>query len=430
MDIVIVGLNHKKTPIYIREKVSFTERKKEEAVDTLKRNHFIKENIILSTCNRSEIIAVVTDIDKGIEELKRFYINFFGLESKTMDNYFVTKASDKAVKHVFNVAAGLDSLVVGEDQILGQLRDSHEYAMDKDATGSILNTLIREAITTSKKIKRETKISEQSLSISTIAVKFIESIFETLEDKRVLVIGVGKMSRIAIENLIYRGVKEIYVTNRTKGHAIDLSKRYKEIGVIDFQDRYKMISQVDIVITSTSAPHYVLYKDEFVSSYNSENKLCIVDIALPRDVDPNIKGLDNVSLYELDQLKNVADENYKNRMEAAKIASQIIIEDCIKFENWYNCLPIYPIIKGLKNYTSNIIEKELNNFLDRNNHLNENDKKQVELFTKSLIKKVFKRPMIELKRAGEDKQGEVFAKVTKELFGLSEKGCKNNNEKN
>jgi glutamyl-tRNA reductase len=424
MDIVVVGLNHKKTPIHIREKVSFAESKKEEAFEILKRAHFIKEYIILSTCNRSEIIAVVSDIDRGIDELKRFYISFFNLELESMENYFITKSSDKAVKHVFHVAAGLDSLVIGEDQILGQLRQAHEYALEKGATGSITNTLIREAITTAKKIKRQTKISENSLSISTIAVKFIEKMFKNLTDKKVLVIGVGKMSRIAIENLIYKGVKEIYVTNRTKGHAVDLSKRYDEIGVVDFHDRYRMIKQVDIIITSTSAPHHVLTKEEFIKYYVPENKLCIIDIALPRDVEYSIGDLEGVSLYELDKLRSVADENFKIRMEAAKIASQIIIEDCIKFENWYNCLPIYPVIKDLKQYTSHIVNRELEAFTERNQHLNQKDLEQIELFTKSLVKKIFKKPLIELKRAGEDKQGELFARVTKELFGLSEKSCK------
>ncbi len=422
MDIVVVGLNHKKTPIFIREKASLKESQKKEAYEYIKKNHFINECIILSTCNRSEVIAVVSDIDKGIDRIKNYFIDFFELEDLNIDVYFISMASDEAVRHVFNVAAGLDSLVIGEDQILGQLRDAHEYAMEMGFSQSILNTLIREAITTAKKIKRETKISENSLSISTIAVKFIEKIFNDIRDKRVLVVGVGKMSRIAIENLIYKGVKEIYVTNRTKGHIIDLSKRYPEIGVIDFRDRYKMIQEVDIIITSTSAPHFVLKREEFQCYYNKD-KICIIDIALPRDVDSEIANLEGVSLYAIDELKSVADENYKQRQEAAKIAKQIIIEDCIKFENWYNCLPVFPVMKELKSYSSDIIDQELQDFLDKHNHLDDKDKEQIELFTKSLVKKIFKKPILELKKAGEDKEGELFARVTKELFGLIERSC-------
>ncbi|WP_432665694.1 glutamyl-tRNA reductase [Wukongibacter baidiensis] len=424
MDIIVVGLNYKKTPIHIREKVSFTESKKEMAYERISKTHYIKEFVIVSTCNRSEIIAVASDIDKGTDALKRFYKTFFELEDTSIESYFISLCSDDAVKHVFNVAAGLDSLVIGEDQILGQLRDAHGYSFERKLTGTVLNKLFRESITTAKKIKRETRISEKSLSISTIAVKFIEKKFTDLNNKKVLVIGVGKMSRIAIENLIYKGVKEIYVTNRTKGHAIDLSKRYDEVGIIDFKDRYRMLQAVDIVISSTSAPHFVLKKEEFTKHYNKENELCIIDIALPRDVDPEIDKVRGVSLYELDELKSVADENFKSRLEAAKIASEIIIEDCIKFENWYNCLPVFPVIKELEGYSTSIVNEELEGFLSRLNHLDERDQKQIELFTKSLVKKLFRTPLHELKRAGEDRQGELFAKITKELFGLMDSSCR------
>jgi glutamyl-tRNA reductase len=424
MDIVVVGLSHKKTPIHVRESVSFSESQREKAYQILMKAHYIQEFVIISTCNRSEIIAVTRDIEKGITQLKNFYVDFFCLEANNIDSYFITLCSDDAVKHVFNVAAGLDSLVIGEDQILGQLRNAHDYSREKKSTGRILNKLFLEVITTSKKIKRETHISENSLSISTIAVKFIEKKFKDLKNKRLLVIGVGKMSRIAIENLIYRGVEEIFVTNRTKGHAIDLSKRYEKVGVIDFKDRYKMIPYVDIIISSTSAPHYVLKKDVFEKNYDSGKELCIIDIALPRDVDSQIEALKGVSLYELDELKNVADENFKSRVEAAKVASQLIIEDCIKFENWYNCLPVFPVIKELKVYSETVVNDELEVFLSRLKHLDEKDLNQIQLFTKGLVKKLFKRPIHELRRAGEDRQGELYSKVTKELFGLMDASCK------
>lgn len=424
MDIVVVGLSHKKTPIHVRESVSFSESQRDQAYVRLKKAHYIQEFVIISTCNRSEIIAVASDIEKGIAQLKNFYIDFFDLEEKNIDSYFITLCSDDAVKHVFNVASGLDSLVIGEDQILGQLRNAHEYSMEKKSTGRVLNKLFLEAVTTAKKIKRETQISEKSLSISTIAVKFIEKKYDDLRNKKVLVIGVGKMSRIAIENLIYKGVEEIFVTNRTKGHAIDLSKRYEKVGVVDFKDRYKMIPYVDIIISSTSSPHYVLTKDIFEKNYDASKELCIIDIALPRDVDSEIEDLNGVSLYELDELKSVADENFKSRVEAAKVASQLIIEDYIKFENWYNCLPIFPVIKELEEYSQTMANEELEGFLSKFKHLDEKDLRQIELFTKGLTKKLLRRPIHELKRAGEDRQGELYSKVTKELFGLMDASCK------
>lgn len=424
MEIVVVGINYKNTPLQIREKVAFSKSDLARAYGQLANNHYAKEIAILSTCNRSEITAVVTDIEKGVQALKSFYYRFFGLKEGTLEEYFFVNVSDEAVKHVFYLAAGLESLVLGEDQILGQVRDAHNFAHEQGSTGTILNKLYREAVTTAKKIKRETAISEHSLSISSIAVKFIEQIFEDLRHKKVLVIGVGKMSRIAIENLMAKGVQEIYVTNRTKGHAIDLSKRYPEVGVIDFHDRYKMIPQIDIIITSTSAPHYVLKREEFEKYYTKDNRVCIVDIAVPRDVDPTIGSLSGVSLYELDELKKVSLENMESRMEAAKVAVEMIIEECIKFENWYHCLPVFPAIEGIKSFGEAVLTEELESLTKRLEKASDKDKELIEIVMRSLVKKIIKKPILNLKRAGEDQQGELYARVASELFGINDYSCK------
>ncbi|MFT9493678.1 glutamyl-tRNA reductase [Anaerosolibacter sp.] len=424
MEIIVVGINYKQSPVEIREKVAFTKSDLEKAYGEFKENHFIKEAVILSTCNRSEITAVAKDVEKGVHELVKFYHQFFGLPEGTLTEHLFIKASDDAVKHIFHLAAGLDSLILGEDQILGQVREAHGNAKALGCTDTILNKLYREAITTAKKIKRTTAISQNSLSISSIAVKFVEQIFGDLTNKRVLVIGVGKMSRIAIENLIYKGVKEIYVTNRTKGHAVDLSKRYSEVGVIDFQDRYKMISQTDIIITSTSAPHYVLKKEIFEKNFAQENKLCIIDIAVPRDVDPEIGKIRDVSLYELDDLKRVSMENMESRVEAAKHAAEIIIEECIKFENWYHCLPVFPVLEALAQYREEILEEEVRSLMPRLEQASEKDKELIEIVMRSLTKKIIRKPILNLKRAGEDRQGELYASVAGQLFGINQYSCK------
>ncbi|MEW9122167.1 MAG: glutamyl-tRNA reductase [Thermotaleaceae bacterium] len=424
MEIIIVGINYKNSPLHIREQVAFTKSGLEEAYKELKKDHFIKEVVVLSTCNRSEITAVVTNLEKGIATLKKFYSRFFQLSEDVLEEYFFVDYSDEAVKHVFQLTAGLESLVLGEDQILGQVRDAYNFSHKQGNTGNILNKLYREAITTAKKIKRETAISQNPLSISSIAIKFIEQKLGDLQDKKVLVIGVGKMSRIAIENLIAKGVKEIYVTNRTTGHAMDLSKRYPHVGVIDFKDRYKMISEVDIMITSTSAPHYVIKAEEFLKNYVKNTKICIVDIAVPRDVDPAVGDIEGVSLHELDALQKVSLENMESRIEAAKIGVEIIIEECIKFENWYHCLPVFPAIEGLKNYGEEIFIEELESLMKRLDTSSEKDKELITIVMRSLMKKILKKPILNLKRAGEDQQGELYAKIASELFGINMYSCK------
>ncbi|WP_053956640.1 glutamyl-tRNA reductase [Inediibacterium massiliense] len=422
MEIVVVGVNHKDAPVEIREKVSFSKSDLERAYEYLGENPYIEEVVILSTCNRSEITAFVKNENKGIEVLKNFYKDFFSLEDM-IDDYFFVKNSNEAVKHVFQLAAGLESLILGEDQILGQVRNAHEYALEIGKTGKVLNKLYREVITTAKRIKRETAISQNSLSISSIAVKFIEEIFKDLREKKVLVIGVGTMSRIAIENLIDKGVKEIHVTNRTVGHVMDLSERYKEIQVVEFSKRYEWIPKVDIIISSTSAPHYVLRKDEFIK-YHGGEKLCMVDIAIPRDIDPKIGQEEGVSLYELDALKRVSLENMESRLEAAKDAMKMIIEECIQFENWYNCLSVFPVIEELQEHSTEILETEIESLMDRLEDASQKDKELIQIVMKSLTKKLLKRPILNLKRAGEDRKGILYAQIASELFGVNIYSCK------
>lgn len=423
MDIVVVGINHNKAPVNIRERVAFDNTSLELGYKKLKEEKNILECVIISTCNRSEIVAYVKNIKKGVHTLKNFYCDFFNIPLKDVEKYFLIEQSDEAVKHMYMLAAGLDSLILGEDQIIGQVRTAHEYALNVKSTSRVLNTLFRNIVTTGKKIKRETLISQNSLSISSIAVKFIEDKFVDLKDKRILVIGVGEMSRIAIENLIFKGVKHIYVTNRTVGHAIDLSNRYKEIRVIDFKNRYDAIKDVDIIISSTSAPHHVLKKDKFKECYDENKAICIVDIALPRDVDEEIKNLKNVFLYELDELKKVALDNMESRRNAAKDAMEIIIEESIKFQNWYNCIPVFPTIESLKNMTNTILTEELESLFTRLEGATIRDKELIEIVMTSLVKKIIKRPIHNLKMAGEDKQGQVYAKVINEMFSIKEYGC-------
>ncbi|MBF8983576.1 glutamyl-tRNA reductase [Lutibacter sp. B2] len=424
MEIVVVGINHKKSPLEIREKVSFTKTDLDIAYMNLNQYEEIKETVILSTCNRSEITAFVSDMDTAVLILKKFYSEFFHIDLNLLEKYFFVKTSDEAVKHIFKLAVGLDSLVLGEDQIIGQVRQAHMYALEKKCTGKVLNTLYREAITIAKRIKRETNISQNSLSISSIAVKFVEDMFKDLTNKKVLVIGVGEMSRIVIENLIYKGVTQIYVTNRTVGHAMDLSKRYKEIKVIEFKDRYTIVSKVDVIISSTSAPHYVLKSEKMKKFYNTEKKLCIVDIAVPRDIESEIGELENISLYELDELKKVSLENMESRMDAAKTAINIIIEECIKFENWYNCIPVFPAIDRLRQSTKTILKEEIDSLMYRLEDASNKDKELIKIVMNSLAKKIINKPIVNLKRAGEDRQGQLYANITNQLFGMNEYSCK------
>ncbi|GKZ03899.1 hypothetical protein ANS017_04370 [Paraclostridium bifermentans] len=297
MDFAVVGVNHNNTPINIRETVSFTDTQKIEGINFLLDNG-IEEAIILSTCNRSEVYIYSNNISDKVEVVKNFYQDYFDVES--IEEFLFNKTGEEAIKHVFNVSAGLDSLVLGEDQILGQVKDAHDFARQLGSSKKVFNKLFREAITVSKDIKTTTKISHQPLSISYIGIKCLKEKMGSLENKNALVIGLGKMSKLAMKHLEEEQLNNIYVTNRSYEKLKSIQEEYKNLIPIKYEDRYEVMDKVDIVISATASPHTVLKKAEMPKT---SNKLIMMDIALPRDIDKNLNEFENIEVYDIDDLK-------------------------------------------------------------------------------------------------------------------------------
>lgn len=259
MNIGVIGVNHNLAPINIREKVSFTDIQKIEAI-----NYFldrdIGEVVILSTCNRSEIYIQAKNIDEKIKLVEDFYEEFFN--AKGIKEYLFSKKHTSAIEHLFKVASGLDSIVLGEDQILGQVKDAHDFSMQLGSSKKIFNKLFREAVNIAKDIKNTTKISHQPLSISYIGIKFLQNKVGNLEGKKALVIGIGKMNRLTMKYLEEEKLDTIYLSNRSHGKVIELKSEFKNIVPIKYEDRYKVMNDVDIVISATASPHMVIKYDE------------------------------------------------------------------------------------------------------------------------------------------------------------------------
>lgn len=421
MKVVVFGISHKNSTICLREKVAFSKSKLYAAYDLMKKDPFIEEVVILSTCNRSEIIAVVDDMNRAEEWFKNFYIDFFQLDFEEIEGKYLFKNDRFAAKYLYEVCCGLDSLVLGEDQILGQVKDAHDIALEVKSSSKILNKLFLGAITAAKEIKTKTNISENSLSISSIAVKQVENYFNGLENKKVLVVGYGEMSRLAVEHLIDKGVGKIYICNRTKERVIDIINEYNNIHHIDFGEKHSVLNEVDIIISATGAPHYIYYKDEFEEYHPANKPLCIVDIALPRDVEPSIGEIDGVKLFHIDQLKDIADENLEFRKELIH-EIQAYIETALKdYEDWYNCLPVYPKIKAIQNYSQELTDEELSKMFNKLPHLKEKDKNTIEIITRSLVKKMWRIPILQLKDAGIKGRGEEMASFVDEFLGFKTK---------
>ena len=411
MNIGVIGINHNLAPINIRENVSFTDVQKIEAI-----NYFldrdIDEVVILSTCNRSEIYIQAKNIDEKIKFLEDFYERFFNVAD--IKEYLFSKKNTSAVEHLFKVASGLDSIVLGEDQILGQVKDAHDFSMQLGSSKKIFNKLFREAINVAKDIKNTTKISHQPLSISYIGVKFIQSKIGKLEGKKALLIGMGKMNKLTIKYLKEEKLDTIYVSNRNHGKIMELESKFKDIIPIRYEDRYKVMNDIDIVISATSSPHMVIRYDEMPKI---QKKILMMDIALPRDIDPKINKLENIEIYDIDNLKDIQDKNDNKRKELAKIGRQMISEKIIEFIEWIDSIKIDPTIESLNDKCLEIREDTLD-YIYRKTNLDNRDKKIIDKMLTSALKRLIREPIINLKQIKDKGKREEYIKLIEELFEL------------
>jgi len=410
MRLGVVGVNHL-CPINIREKVSFTHTKKIEALHYLK-GQGIKEVIVLSTCNRSEIYIWDEEIEEKIEIVQKFYSAF--LSEKEMDSYLVCKTGKKAVKHLYHVTAGLDSIVIGEDQILGQVREAWETAETEGTSGKMSNKIFREAISTSKYIKNTLKISENPISVSYIAVKFLKEKMQSLAQKRILIIGIGKMSQLVIKYLQEEKLEAIYVSNRSHTKAIEVGEIYDNVIPITYKERYDLLSKVDAVICATASPHVILQKEAMPEL---TNKIYMVDIALPRDIDPEIANMKNIEIYDIDDLKTICEENNQKRKALAKAAKEIIKDKMSELVEWIELVEVDNTLQLLEGKRSEI-QKNTLEYIYRKTDLSLRDKKIIDKMLGAALKNFVSTPTANLKKIKDKVQREHYAKVIEDLFEL------------
>lgn len=413
MNIGVVGVNHNLAPINVREAVSFTDTKKIEAINILL-DREIDEIVILSTCNRSEIYISGENIQQKVDEVANFYKDYFGV--KDIEQYLFKKTNLEAIQHLFDVTAGLDSLVVGEDQILGQVKDAHEFCMKLGATKKVFNKLFRDAVTTSKEIKTITKISQQPLSISYIGVKLLKEKMGTLEGKNALIVGLGKMNLLTLNHLEEENVKNIYIANRNIEKTKEIENKFDNIIPIEYSDRHKIIQEksIDIVISATSSPHLVIKYDDMPKL---DKKIYIMDIALPRDIDTRLKELNYVELYDIDDLKEIHDKNDIKRNELAQKAQEIIKIKIDEFTEWLDLTFIDPTIQSLNSKCIEIKEDTLE-YIFRKIDLNQREQKIIDKMLGSALKRVIREPIINLKQVKNKGQREEYIKVIEDLFEI------------
>ncbi|CAN2044473.1 Glutamyl-tRNA reductase [Candidatus Magnetomoraceae bacterium gMMP-13] len=418
MNIVVIGLNHKTAPVEVRECLSFSEEDIDIAVESLK-TKAISEVILISTCNRIEILLTTENQNDAITQIKNFLCSFGNISLNEFDSSLYIHEEDDAVKHIFRVASSLDSMILGEPQILGQMKDAYKLATVKKTSGVILNRLLHRTFFVAKRVRSETGIGDHAVSISYAAIELGRKIFGSLEDKKVLLIGAGEMAELAIEHLIRHKSGLIFVANRTLERGIELADRFKGTA-ISFEEIENYLKEVDIIISSTGAPSFVLNREHVKKAMKARKNspLFLIDIAVPRDIDPEINRLSNAYVYDIDDLKGVIDENIEERNQEAVKAERIIDEAVIRFREWRESLNIVPTIKDLKKKMEDIARGEIKKTINALSHANEEDYKALERMSHAMINKFLHDPILFLRGNGSHGEMNDYIDITRKLFNL------------
>ena len=421
--VIIVGLNHETAPIEVRERVAFENRSMTESLKRLVSLPSIEEGVILSTCNRVEVLAASAEEKTAVQDIKRFLIEQESGEDRDgLLSHLYTYSDQSAVRHLFRVAASLDSMVVGEPQILGQLKDYYFAAREAGTVGTVLHRLFHRSFSVAKKVRSETAIAKRPVSISSVAVDLAKRIFDNLEDKTVMVIGAGRMGNLVVRHLIQNGVRSLMITNRTFEHAVKLAEEF-HASPIRFEDYHRYLKLADVIIGSTETPQFLLGTETIteVLRERKQKAMFFIDLGDRRNnFDPRINGIDNVYLYNIDHLKDVSKENIKGREGETIRAEEIVDEEVEGFLHWLESLEQVPTIVALKGKFEEIRQKELEKSLSTNlKGLSDMERQALEELTLSMINKILHDPIARLRTQHDSKS--VYVEALKKFFNLDEK---------
>lgn len=421
MHTLVVGLNYKTAPVEIREKLSFIESDLPNAMEALQRQKSILENVIISTCNRTEIYAVVDQLHTGRYYIKQFLANWFNIPMEQFEDHLFIREEEDSLNHLFRVTAGIDSMVLGETQILGQVKKSFLQGQGIGTTGTVYNQLFKQAVTFAKRAHSETAIGENAVSVSYAAVELAKKIFGSLKDKHVAILGAGKMGELAIENLYGNGVGKVTVINRTFEKAQNLASKF-DGDAKAMNELQCTLLEADILISSTGATDYVIDHDlmKDVAKFRKGDPLFMVDIAVPRDLDPQIGDVPNVFLYDIDDLQGIVQANLAERERAANEITAMIQEEIIQFKDWFNTLGVVPVISALRKKAASIQEETMMSIENKMPNLTERERKILNKHTKSIINQLLKTPILQAKELANEKNAEAQLALFQQIFGIED----------
>ena len=418
MELLMLGLNHKTAPVDVRERFAIPKQAIRDGLANLNDYEGLSEAVVLSTCNRSEMYAVVDDIREDLPTLRQFLFDLTGNE-ENIDAYLYHHENEDCIRHLFEVASSLDSLVLGEGQILSQVKAAYALGREAGTTSTILNTLFHRAIACGKRVRTETRIQYNSVSISYAAVELAREVLGELTSSNALIFGAGKMAELTAQHLVSRGIKKIYVTNRHLERAQQLAARFNG-EAIPFDEAMKKAVDVDVIVTSTGAPHYVIkpWETRQLMTKRKSRKLFLIDIAVPRDVDPEVGEIKNVCLYNIDALEEVVDEHVQERREEAVQAQKIVEEEVVSIEEKFQYLSFRPLMALLSERCERIRQREIKRASSKLPDLTKEEKRQIEHMTRMIVRKILRMPMMKLNASAGTPQEEFYIDAMRSLFKL------------
>jgi glutamyl-tRNA reductase len=419
-EIVLIGINHKTAPVALRECIAFTEDESENALRDLSLSPHIREVLLFSTCNRVEVLMVTAHKTEAIDATKDYIAKANKIPRIEFEDSLYLYEGDEAVRHIFRVASSLDSMVVGEPQILGQVKEAYRKASEAKASGVIINRLLHRTFFVAKRIRTETGIGDHAVSISYAAVELGRKIFGSLEGKNVLLVGAGEMAELAVEHLIRNKAGKIYVANRTFENGVALARQFNG-QAIRFEEITDSLKLVDIIISSTGSSEYVITRDQVkgVIRIRRNRPIFFIDIAVPRDIDPRVNRLTNSYVYDIDDLQGVIDENIEDRHREAIKGERIVDEAVIRFRQWYASLEVVPTIVALRSKLESIAETEIKKTL-QSNKIPESSTAAIQKMADALINKIMHDPTVFLKKDSMPGDKSKAIDTFRKIFNLDE----------
>ncbi|MBF7016900.1 glutamyl-tRNA reductase [Staphylococcus durrellii] len=419
MHFIAISINHRTADVALREKVAFKDNAIHVANVDLFETKSILENVIVSTCNRTEVYAIVDQIHTGRYYIQRFLARSFGFDVEEIKEMTEVHIGDDAVNHLMRVASGLDSIVLGETQILGQVRNAFFIAQQEATTGTIFNHLFKQAITFAKKSHNETDIADNAVSVSYAAVELAKKVFGKLVNKKAVVVGAGEMSELSLLNLLGSNVNDITIVNRTTKNAELLANKH-DVNYAMVEQLPELLTQADIVISSTSSEEYMITNDMMtrITGHRKVDSLVLIDIAVPRDIDPEVGHFTDVFSYDVDDLKGLVDANLKERQMAADSIAQNIPNEIASHNEWVNMLGVVPVIRALREKAMTIQSDTMDSIDRKLPNLTEHERKIVSKHTKSIINQMLKDPIKQAKELSNDKRSNEKLELFQNIFDI------------